>query len=145
MVQLKTVFDSNVYVAAALRPGQYADRWLDIAVLPSSGVQLFVSQQILAEVHHKLVERFGFEATMVDKFTSRIKVSATLVSPKTSLHAVKADPDDNMILECAVTARAQLIVTADAHLLKLNPYRGIGIAHPKELKNIFSADYKRLQ
>ena len=54
-MQLKTVFDSNVYVAAALRPGAYCDMWLDIATLPRSGFRLFVSKPILDEVRDRLV------------------------------------------------------------------------------------------
>lgn len=140
---LRTVFDSNLYVAAALRPGQYADRWLDIAMLPGSGLALFVSPAILAEVRHKLVGRFGFEKTAVRLFVERITVSASVVSPDFQLVVVPNDPDDNAIVECAVAAQAQLIVTADTDLLKLNPYEGIGIAHPKELKRIFATDYKQ--
>lgn len=139
---LRTVFDSNIYVAAALRPGQYADRWLDIAALPGSGLQLFVSDYILEEVRRKLVDRFGFPDDLVRQFIARVKVSARLVKPDFSLTVVPDDPDDNAVIACAVAARAQLLVTADSDLLKLNPYEGIGIAHPKELKNIFAEDHQ---
>ena len=140
-MRLRTVFDSNIYVAAALRPGQYADRWLDIAMLPNSGIALFVSQPILAEVEAKLINRFGFGKVDVKAFIRRIQISAQVVSPAVRLKVVPNDPADNAILECAASARAQLIVSADAHLLNLNPYKGIGITHPRELKNIFAADY----
>ena len=140
--QLKTVFDSNVYVAAALRPGQYADRWLDIAALPGSGLALFASDYILAEVRRKLTDRFALPDTVVGQFIDRIKVTATIVSPNFELLVVEGDPDDNAIVACAVEAQAQLIVTADSDLPKLNPYQRIGITHPKELKNIFAEAYK---
>ena len=42
------------------------------------------------------------------------------------------DPDDNRILECALEARAQAIVTGDNHLLKLHPYGEISILTPKQ-------------
>ncbi len=138
---LRTVFDSNIYIAAALRPGQYADRWLDIATLPSSGVELYVSPYILNEVGNKLVDRFGFRRVDVKQFIERVKISATLVKPDVEVKASK-DPDDNNILACAISARAQLIITADSGLLKLSPYRGIGIAEPRELKRIFASDYR---
>jgi len=140
---LRTVFDTNIYVAAALRPGQYADRWLDIAALPGSGLQLFVSPYILAEIRQKLVDRFEIPDNLVREFIGRVEVSATVVSPPDfSLAVVPDDPDDDAIVACAVEAHAQLIVTADNHLLKLDPYQGIGITHPKELKNIFATEYK---
>ncbi len=142
-MQLKVVFDSNIYVAAALRPGQYADRWLDIAILPNSGMQLFTSPDIIYEVQSKLVDRFGFKEDEVRQFISRIKISAIIVKPTVHINAVPNDKDDNAILECAVEAQVQLIVTADHDLLQLNPYEGIGITHPKELKNIFAIDFKK--
>jgi putative PIN family toxin of toxin-antitoxin system len=139
---LRTIFDTNIYVAAALRPGQYADRWLDIAILPGSGLQLFVSPNILEEVQRKLVDKFGFTESEVNQLIRRIETAARVVRPKIPVNAVPDDPDDNVILECAVEAHAHLIVSADKHLLKLGHYKGIGITHPRELKNIFATDYK---
>jgi putative PIN family toxin of toxin-antitoxin system len=139
--KLRTVFDSNIYVAAALRPGQYADRWLDIATSPNSSLELYVSAGVLAEVEHKLVNRFGFEPLEVQRFIGRIRRAARVVKPKSRLNVVPDDPDDNAILECAVEAKAHLVVSADHHLLKLGQYNGIGIAHPKELKHIFAGDF----
>jgi predicted nucleic acid-binding protein len=49
------------------------------------------------------------------------------VSSTETLDVVKADPDDNRILECAVAAGSDVIVTGDAHLLQLGAYRGISI------------------
>jgi putative PIN family toxin of toxin-antitoxin system len=40
------------------------------------------------------------------------------------------DPKDNLILECALAGDADLIVSGDAHLLDLNPWRGIAILTP---------------
>lgn len=140
-MQLRTVFETNIYVAAALRPGQHADRWLDIASLPTSGLQLFVSSQILDELYHKLTDKFGFEKIEVDKYIKRIETTAHVVSPTLRLDVVPTDSDDNIIIECAAAAKAHLIVSADTDLLTLGQYEGIGIAHPRELKNIFASDF----
>jgi uncharacterized protein len=142
VVRLRTIFDTNIYIAAALRPGQHADRWLDIASLPTSGMQLFVSSQILDELHLKLTEKFGFKDTEIHRFVERIKVVAQVVEPAIRLDIISTDPKDNIIVECAVAARAHLIVSADTDLLKLGQYEGIGIAHPRELKNIFASDLR---
>jgi predicted nucleic acid-binding protein len=56
----------------------------------------------------------------VATFTKRVSCTETL-------DAVKADPDDNRILECAVAAWSDVIVTGDAHLLQLGAYRVIKI------------------
>ena len=52
--------------------------------------------------------------------------SSTDLRPRFSAKADK-------IIECAVEARANLIVTMDKHLFKLKSYQGIGIIHPKTL------------
>lgn len=41
------------------------------------------------------------------------------------------DPKDNKFLEVALNGRADVIVTGDADLLKMNPWRGIAILSPK--------------
>ena len=42
------------------------------------------------------------------------------------------DPKDNMILECALAGTADIILTGDDHLLRLNPWRAIAIMKPAE-------------
>jgi predicted nucleic acid-binding protein len=49
------------------------------------------------------------------------------VSPAEIIEAVPADPDDNRVLECAVAAGSEVIVTGDKHLLALGSFRGIDI------------------
>jgi hypothetical protein len=45
------------------------------------------------------------------------------VSPTDRLDVVKADPTDNKILECAVAAGSEVIVSGDRHLLGLGEFR----------------------
>lgn len=52
---------------------------------------------------------------------------ATIVRPVRKVTILK-DVPDNRILECAVTADADLIVTGDSHLIKLKEFEGIPIA-----------------
>lgn len=52
--------------------------------------------------------------------------SSTIVRPSRKV-TVLGDVPDNRILECAVTALADIIVTGDYHLLKLREFEGIPI------------------
>jgi predicted nucleic acid-binding protein len=52
---------------------------------------------------------------------------ARVVSPAVQLEVVKDDPDDDRILECAVTAGSDFIVTGDKDLLRLGRYDSIKI------------------
>jgi predicted nucleic acid-binding protein len=62
-----------------------------------------------------------------------ITAGARIVAPAEALDVVKDDPDDNKILECAVAAGADAVVTGDKHLLRLGEYAGIRIFGVREL------------
>jgi predicted nucleic acid-binding protein len=50
---------------------------------------------------------------------------------------VLEDQPDNRILECAVAAGADLVVTGDRHLLRLRTFRGIPIVRLRDLIRSF--------
>jgi uncharacterized protein len=54
------------------------------------------------------------------------------VIPQRRVNAVRDDPDDNHIIECALAAGADTIVSGDGHLLRLGAYEGIAILTPRE-------------
>lgn len=137
MQPLKVVFDTNIYVMAAGMPGGYIDYWLEFATPPARRFYLYTSPAILTEAQTKLEDRLQFERALAVEYIERLKGIATVVNPTQKLGVVKEDPDDNMVLECAVEAKANLIVSADRDLLKLKQYEQIQIHHPSNLKYIF--------
>jgi predicted nucleic acid-binding protein len=62
-----------------------------------------------------------------------------LVAPRTAVKAVVDDPDDNRIVECALEAQAQVVVSGDHHLLALKKYRSISIVTPRQFVEVFRA------
>ncbi len=100
-----------------------------------SGFLLYISPAIKQELLAKLKEKFDFE--QVDNFMVVLDRRAYNVSPTEKIDFLQIDPDDNKILECAVAAEADLIVTMDKHLLKLKTFRKIGIVHPKAFSYMF--------
>jgi predicted nucleic acid-binding protein len=52
------------------------------------------------------------------------------VFPRITVDAVKDDPEDNIILECALAAGVEYIITGDPHLLKLASFEKIIIISP---------------
>ena len=52
--------------------------------------------------------------------------------------AVCRDPDDNMVLECALEGHAQYIVSGDKDLLELKEFRGIRIVRAAEFLNLLT-------
>jgi predicted nucleic acid-binding protein len=60
------------------------------------------------------------------------------VTPQRRVNAVKEDPDDNRILECALAAGADMIISGDGHLLRLTAFEGIAILTPREFLSSLS-------
>ena len=46
------------------------------------------------------------------------------------LEVIGDDPEDNRVLECAVTGGASFIISGDKHLLELKEYQGIVVLSP---------------
>ena len=61
--------------------------------------------------------------------------AAKTVVPTVALHVIERDPDDDRVLECAVTAKAEFIVTGDSDLLDIGEYEGIEILQVAEFLN----------
>jgi predicted nucleic acid-binding protein len=76
--------------------------------------------------------RLFTSAVLIDEFTAEL-AQLWEVIPDDALpriHHVRADPADDRVLECAVAARADFIVSGDSHLLRLGSFEGIAIVAP---------------
>lgn len=123
------VFDTNVIVSALLfhasPPGQAFVRVLGEGTI-------LVSVALLGEVSDVL-SRAKFDRYVGrderDRFIDALLREARIVDIHESVRACR-DPKDDQVLEVAVNGRAACIVTGDADLLALNPFRGIRILPP---------------
>jgi putative PIN family toxin of toxin-antitoxin system len=131
----KVVPDSNVYIVAALSKS-YSYDWIFGAGEPQATYELYTSEPILAEVSDKLSTKFHFDRATIAKLLTDLDQVVSKVRPSAEIRAVR-DPKDNMILECAVEAKADLIITFDKDLLSLKTYLGVQLAHPGMVKYWF--------
>lgn len=120
----RVVFDTNIYISAFITPGGRGEAAFLRAV--KGELELFTSVPILTELARKLRGKFRWDDEHVTAAVRHVAGAARVVKPAQQL-AVLADEPDNRILECALEARAELIVTGDRHLLTLWEYEGIGI------------------
>jgi len=58
------------------------------------------------------------------------------VVPTQKLDVVKADPDDNKIVECVVEAASEYLVTGDKGILKLGTNGAIQVVTPAQFFEI---------
>lgn len=126
------VLDANIYVSA-LAFGGKPKRALQLGI--TGRVEVAISDPIRTEVVRTLRDKFHWSEERLTDATALIGASAKTVAPTITLHVVERDPDDDRVLECAVTARAALIVTGDFDLLSLGEYEGIPIVSVADFLN----------
>ncbi len=132
----KIVLDTNVLVSAFGWKGS-PNRVMQKCV---EGVcQLYISTAIIQETKKVLCyEKFDFVQTEIDEFISLVLETAMLVEPEIVLDIIQNDPPDNRILECAVAADCDYIVSGDRHLLEIKRFGNIRIVKPENfLKELF--------
>lgn len=119
---MKIVCDTNILISGVLFGGKPRE----ILRLCSSGAVVnCISPDILEEVEAVLLRpKFGLKEKQVYEIIRLFRDTFTLVSPDRRLSVVTADPDDNRILEAALTVEADAIVSGDTHLLDLVNWNG---------------------
>ena len=71
------------------------------------------------------------------EYLELLRKYAIVVPGSTTVNAVPDDPDDNIIIACALEAEADMIVSGDRHLLAIGSYQNIPIVKAAE----FLEDY----
>jgi uncharacterized protein len=126
---VKVVFDTNVLVSALTLPDGQGAR----AVAPIvNGVDaLAISRAIIDELIGVLARKFGRDREQLARTAVFLASLAELVEPDFVLE-VLFDAPDNRILECALMASAQMIVTGDREMLALGSYETVRIVSLSE-------------
>jgi len=125
----KVTLDTNVYLSALFWKGNPHRVFLQCvkgAVLNS------VTPAILSELEGKLRYKFSVPQEKVKEMIEMVTYSSTIVFPSVRVYAVKDDPADDKIIECALEADASFIITGDQHLLQLQKFQNIKIVTPAQ-------------
>lgn len=127
---LKIVLDTNVYISALLFSG-IPDEILEMA--REKEIEIYASPIILLEIGQVLQKKFSFPRKTILNILKEIKRIAKIIQPKEKIDFIKADPADNRVLECALAAKADYIVSGDKkHLRKIEKFQNIPIVLPVE-------------
>ena len=128
-------FDTNILLSATLWDGSVAQKLLFDLI--KQNVKIYSTTEILSEYQEILRRDFDFSDEDVSEIMEKVLAFVTLVDPTIKVDAVKEDPDDNIIIECAIESNSKYIISYDKHLLKLGEYHGIRIIRPEEARAIF--------
>ena len=107
----QAVYDTNVIISAILKPGSIPASLVSLAM--RGEVQLFLSPALLTE-YIEVMKRpaFQFSAKSVNRFLKELEAAAVMVYP-TMRETAALDEPDNRILECALEAKADYVITGN--------------------------------
>jgi len=125
---MNVVCDTNVLVSAVLFGGQPREVLRRIAEGNAIGYTSPDLKRELADVLAR--EKFGLSSEQVSSILQLIGETFIEVVPDEIPDVIRDDPDDNVVLACAVAANAQWIVSGDRHLLDLKSYQETTILSP---------------
>ena len=116
--------------------GGLSGSFLNLAFLQS--FLLVTSPALLDE---KFRGKFEVSPKDVGLIRARLENCALVIKLDIALDIVKDDPDDNRMLECAVTGEAYYVVSGDRHLLKLGEYKGISVLIVRQFMDTIEAEF----
>jgi putative PIN family toxin of toxin-antitoxin system len=125
MKEPKVVIDSNVLVSALKGKTTHA---LLYTAFKESRFKLVISTEIIKELAAVLYRpHLKINPRDIKELFRLIKANSIRINLPPPFITACRDPKDNFILELAVKAEADFIVTGDKDLLVLNPFKGISI------------------
>ena len=128
MRKLRIVVDTNVIVSTFY--GGNPDQVLKY--IEDNQAILLISKEILKELNRVLTAVLK-DDIYITRLINFIKLKGVMINPQQKLNIIKKDPSDNKFLECAVSGRADYIVSGDKkHLLSLKKFQNIPILNPRE-------------
>ena len=126
---LTVVFDTNILFSATGWRGN-PFRCVELARLGK--IEAATCVELLEELAEKLELKLGFSPEQSAEALADYLGFIRIVRIPKTLDAVPRDPEDNAVLETALEAKANVIVTGDDDLLSLKEFRGIRILRASE-------------
>ncbi len=131
------VFDTNVLLSAVISP--LGNPFRCVALARSGVVTSVTCRQILDEFVEKLQTKFFLTADQSHTAADEVRAYSRIVEVPGALRVISADPDDDVVLECAEVASATHLITGDRHLLTLGNYNKTAILTPADFVRLVAS------
>lgn len=134
---MKVVPDTMIWVSYSTLKGGFRHQLIERA--RRQRVRLFVSEYILQELTKTLIEDLG--RTQRYAWLARravLRISRWVDLPATVRTYVSGDPNDDPVIQTALTTKAHYLVTADKLLLKLQAVHGVSIITANKFQALLS-------
>lgn len=131
---LKVILDTNIIVSIFIKRTELAERIFE--ALKRHDFKLVISEEILKEIVEVLLrpnirKLIKLNKKEIREFGHLLLEDALKVEPRQKIEVCR-DSADNKFIECAVSAKADYIVTGDKDLLSIGQYRATRIIIFKE-------------
>ena len=124
---MRVVLDTNVIISALNFPG---NERLVLELALRGRFELYLSRFILGEVAGVLAGKFSWEEARIAQVVQVLENAGTLIEPPQLLEVIDGGHPDNRVLDCAVVASADYLITGDRrHLLPIGEHQGTRIVN----------------
>jgi uncharacterized protein len=125
----RVVVDTNVFVSRLLRLDSVPGRAVGKAMHERG---ILVSQATMSELAEVLAQKKFNRYATIEQRLQFIRLIAQTAEFISIVHTIREcrDPKDDKFLEVAFNGKADVIITGDADLLEMHPWRGIAILSP---------------
>jgi putative PIN family toxin of toxin-antitoxin system len=134
---IRVTVDSNIYISAFQFRGT-PERLLTLAA--EEKVELAISDYIVEEVCRTLREKFDWPEDRISQAQRIMDRITRRVVPSQTLNLIKEDDADNRIVECAVEAGSEYIVSDYRDLHRLGRYGNIRIIKVAEMLDVIQRE-----
>lgn len=133
---MKAVFDTNILIAAFLTEGLCSGLLIRAR---KQAFNLVLCDDIIREFEGSLVKKFKLTSTDISEISAIVSEAASEILHKLNpIPNICRDPNDDMIIACAIDAAADYIVTGDEDLLILKRYKDIVMINPRNFEALFA-------
>lgn len=130
---LNVVLDTNILVSALIWTRGIRRKLFEKSI--EGSFHVFTSTSLLRELAEILKREFNEPDEVINNQISFIISYTQRVEDFLIPSVIKNDPDDDIVIGCAIASNANFIVSGDKHLLDLKEYQGIKIVTAKEFLN----------
>ena len=132
---MKVVADTMIWISVSVDPDGFRSQVIEEAI--RQRVRFYVSDYILDEIVNSMVVHLQESKSHAKNSRQAIARRTKLVAlPVTIPRYVLADPKDDAIVQTAVSAGADYLVTEDKEILRLKKIRGVQVITAAEFAQV---------
>ena len=133
---MRAVFDTNILIAAFLTEGLCSGLLIRAR---KRAFNLVLCEDIIREFEGILIKKFKLPPTDISEISAIVSEATSEILHKLNpIPNICRDPNDDMMIACAIDATADYIVTGDEDLLILKNYKDIVIINPRNFEALFA-------